>query len=169
MGQSESTGGGRCGLLKEAAESAGLNLWGGSGAGLVGGEDWAWVGSGSGWKSRPAGTRAGDALGPRQVRRAGAAGFSAGVLGSAVPGPLAAEAWALPSRHGQLRRNSGQARGRWAASPASPGGLGVRGAARGRGRGGAGGTELGLPGGCVSGDRRLATIALLPARDPHAF
>lgn len=60
---------------------------------------------------RPAGTLAGTALGPRQVRRAGAAGFAAVVLRSAVPGPLGAEAWTLPSRHGQLRRNSGRARG----------------------------------------------------------
>uniref|UniRef100_A0A8C0QJ98 Cleavage and polyadenylation specificity factor subunit 7 n=14 Tax=Carnivora TaxID=33554 RepID=A0A8C0QJ98_CANLF len=46
--------------------------------------------------------------------------------------------------------------------PGSP-----RGGAR-PGAGRAGGTELGLPGCCVSGDRRLATIAPLPARDPHA-
>ncbi|KAI5277907.1 Protein Topaz1 [Manis pentadactyla] len=42
-------------------------------------------------------------------------------------------------------------------------------AVRSRGRGGAGGAELGLPGCCVSGDGRLATIALFSAEDPYAF
>lgn len=51
MGQPESAGGGRRGPLREEAEGAGPSLRGGSGAGLAGGEDWAWVGSEGGWSS----------------------------------------------------------------------------------------------------------------------
>lgn len=46
------------------------------------------MGSGGGWKSGTPGDSSAAALGPRQVRQAGVAGFALGVLRSAVRGPL---------------------------------------------------------------------------------
>lgn len=100
------------------------------------------------------------------MRWAGAAGFASGVLNGAVRGPLGAEAWGSPSRHGP----SGVAR-------VGPEGDGQRAPAawerEGRREAGGGaervGQSLGCRGGCVCGDGRLATIALLPTRDLHAI
>lgn len=52
MTQPESVDRGRRGPLRDGAEGAGPDLWGGSGTGLAGGKGWAWVGSGGCWSSR---------------------------------------------------------------------------------------------------------------------
>jgi hypothetical protein len=101
LGRPETAGGGRRGPLREGAEGAGPRLLGGNGAGLHGGEDWAWVGSEGGRSFRALRGWVGAASGPRQVQRAGAAGLAV------ARRPRLSEARTFPARHRLLRRRPG--------------------------------------------------------------
>jgi hypothetical protein len=140
LGRPETAGGGRRGPLREGAEGAGPRLLGGNGAGLHGGEDWAWVGSEGGRSFRALRGWVGAASGPRQVQRAGAAGLAVVVLAARHGGPCERRPGLSRRATGSCGAGPAQLRSGprvMGSEPREPGGLGELGAARGRGRGGA--------------------------------